>query len=169
MQQVGYAAEDVAASALTAGVPVKFLLLGESRHSLSCSASSSHYHIPALQERYTGDSFVRVLLTVNCIQSDVSARLLACLSHDGLAWDISAPDLLRLQRLVLAQFRWCSLCSIPGCFGRFEHFTIWLTYTLHCFLQPVHASSAAVMKALHTGCNPARKVFAGWTPLVAGH
>ena len=75
---------------------------------LSCS--SSQYHVLAHQERHTGDSFARVLLTVDCIQSEVSAFLLACLSHGGLAWDISAPELLRLQRLVLAQFRWCSPC-----------------------------------------------------------
>lgn len=60
-----------------------------------------------LQERYTGDSLVRVLLTVDCIQNEVAARLLACLSCECLDGEQAALEPLRTQRHVLSQFRWC--------------------------------------------------------------
>lgn len=60
-----------------------------------------------LQERYTGDSLVRVLLMVDCIQSEVAARLLACLSSGCLEHEQAALDPLRTQRHILSQFRWC--------------------------------------------------------------
>ena len=87
--------------------------------SFSCLAQSSssraYYkqHIACiqkwclLQERYTGDSLVRVLLMVDCIQNEVAARLLACLSCGSLNREQAALDPLRMQRHILSQFRWC--------------------------------------------------------------
>ena len=56
---------------------------------------------------------MRVLLMVDCIQSEVAARLLTCLSRGCLDSEQAALDPLRTQRHILSQFRWCWQ-SFPG-------------------------------------------------------